>query len=91
MSVDEVFAMFSSDRVTLHLDESLGLAMRDLGNAGPMRMVLPFADGLSKFFAPQSSLVPASIEEIVSKGSVDAFRGAMHLTHQDFQKKAAMK
>ena len=90
MAVVEVMAMFGSDRATIHLDGADALAMRDLGNAGPLRMVLPFADGIASYFMPPSDVVPESIDEVVSVDSVAAFRGAMHLTHRDFLKKAEL-
>jgi len=63
--------------------------MSALGNSGPARMVLPFADGLTKFCAPPLPIVPSSIDEVVSKEAVVSFRGAMDLTHRDFKGRAA--
>ena len=90
MAVTEVLTMFGSHRVKIVLDDSDALAMRDLGNAGPLRMVLPFADGIARYFRNPSDVVPGSIGEVVSPDAVVAFRGAMHLTHQDFLKKAEL-
>ena len=90
MAVEEVMTMFGSNRAKICLGGSDALAMRDLGNAGPLRMVLPFADGIASYFMPPSDVVPESIGEVVSADSVAAFRGAMHLTHRDFQMKAEL-
>jgi hypothetical protein len=54
-------------------------------------MVLPFADGLTKYCAPPLPVVPASVDEVVAPESVVAFRGAMCLTYRDFQKRAEAK
>ena len=91
LSVLEVKAWCTSDRVRLQLPADPDAAMRALGNSGPARMVLPFADGLVKFCAPPLPIVPACVDEIVAPEVVQAFRGAMHLTHLDFQKRAELK
>ena len=90
LAVGEVKAMFEDERVqlTLHPDEQV--AMSSLGNAGPAKMVLSFADGIVKFCAPPSSFVPASADQIISSDAVGVFRGAMDLTHGDFKQRARL-
>lgn len=82
----EIGRICGSARLTLHVDNDDQAALRGYGNAGPLRMVLPFADGLVRFFATPSTFVPKSIDDIVPLEAVQAFRGAMDLTHQDFVK-----
>lgn len=87
LSVEEVKTIFSHDRVQIHLNEDAEVAMTSLGNSGPARMVLPEADRIVHFCKPQIPVVPRGVEEVISKDAVHAFRGAMHLTHQDFLRK----
>ena len=87
LSVKEMKCIFGSSRVSFAVDGDEALALQDLGNAGPLRMVLPFADGLVRFFRTPSSFVPSSIRQIVSEESELSFRGAMDLTHQDFEQR----
>ena len=84
LSVQEVKAWCTSARVKLVLPADPETAMSALGNSGPARMVLPFADGLTKFCAPPLPVVPASVDEVVAPEAVVAFRGAMCLTHRGF-------
>ena len=84
LSVQEVKAWCTSARVELVLPADPETAMSALGNSGPARMVLPFADGLTKYCAPPLPVVPASVHEVVAPEAVVAFRGAMCLTHRDF-------
>jgi hypothetical protein len=86
----EIGKIFGSSRVDLEVDEDDDRALRDYGNGGPLRMVLPFADALVSHFAPPSDFVPQSAGEIVSGAAVTAFRGAMDLTHADFLQKAKL-
>jgi hypothetical protein len=83
--------IFGSDRAKVHAEVDEELALRDFGNAGPLRMVLPFADAIAKFFATPSTFVPTSVSDIIAPGALTAFRGAMDLTHFDFKKKAESK
>ena len=87
LDISEVLAIFSDDRVAIHLHDDEEVAMASMGNSGPARMVLPDADMLVRFCRPQIPVVPESIGEIVTSATVHAFRGAMHLTHQDFVRK----
>jgi len=91
LSVHEVKAWCTSARVELTLPADPETAMSALGNSGPARMVLPFADGLTKYCAPPLPVVPACVDEVVAPEAVIAFRGAMCLTHLDFQKRAEAK
>lgn len=91
LSVHEVKAWCTSARVELTLPADPETAMSALGNSGPARMVLPFADGLTKYCAPPLPVVPACVDEVVAPEAVVAFRGAMCLTHLDFQKRAEAK
>ena len=91
LSVQEVKAWCTSARVELTLPADPETAMSALGNSGPARMVLPFADGLTKYCAPPLPVVPACVDEVVAPEAVIAFRGAMCLTHLDFQKRAEAK
>ena len=91
LSVHEVKAWCTSARVELTLPADPETAMSALGNSGPARMVLPFADGLTKYCAPPLPVVPACVDEVVAPEAVVASRGAMCLTHLDFQKRAEAK
>ena len=91
LSVHEVKGWCTSARVELTLPADPETAMSALGNSGPARMVLPFADGLTKYCAPPLPVVPACVDEVVAPEAVIAFRGAMCLTHLDFQKRAEAK
>ena len=88
LAVSEVKSWCTSDRVPLLLSSDPDAAMGALGNSGPARMVLPFADGITKFCAPPLTVVPTCIDEVVSPEAVTAFRGAMDLTHADFKARA---
>ena len=90
LAVREVKAMFEDERVQLSLHPDKQVAMASLGNAGPAKMVLPFADVIVKFCAPPSSFVPTSADQIVSPDAVGVFRGAMDLTHRDFMQRAKL-
>jgi len=90
LSATEIGKIFGSSRVDLEVDEDDDRALRDYGNGGPLRMVLPFADALVSHFAPPSDFVPQSVGEIVSGTAVTAFRGAMDLTYADFLQKAKL-
>ena len=91
LSVQEVKAWCTSARVELTLPADPETAMSALGNSGPARMVLPFADGLTKYCAPPLPVVPACVDEVVAPEAVVAFRGAMCLTHRDFHHRAKHK
>ena len=91
LSVQEVKAWCTSARVELVLPADPETAMSALGNSGPARMVLLFADGLTKYCAPPLPVVPACVDEVVAPEAVVAFRGVMCLTHLDFQKRAEAK
>ena len=91
LSVQEVKAWCTSARVELTPPADPETAMSALGNSGPARMVLPFADGLTKYCAPPLPVVPACVDEVVAPEAVIAFRGAMCLTHRDFLYRAKHK
>ena len=91
LSVHEVKAWCTAARRELTPPADPETAMSALGNTGPARMVLLFADGLTKYCAPPLPVVPTCVDEVVAPEAVVAFRGAMCLTHLDFQKRAEAK
>lgn len=91
LMAEELQKIFGSPRVPLVVDAVEKLAVQDFGNGCPVRMVLPQADALAAFCGVPSSFVPLVAAEVVSDDAVAGFRGAMDLTHRDFQKKAQMR
>ena len=61
-------------------------ASRRRGGSGPPTMIAPVLRGIAAIVRPTVSSVPASIDDIISKDDVKAFRGHMHMAHADYLK-----
>ena len=88
---DELRLIFESDRVKLEFAEDPDEALSEMGNAGPVRMVQPYADGLAKWLKPPSAFVPTSMAQLVPTEAVEAIRGAMSMMASDFKIKVRNK
>ena len=56
------------------------------GGSGPPTMITPVLQGIAAIVRPTVSSVPASIDDIISKDDIQAFRGHMHMAHADYLK-----
>lgn len=85
LDIREVLRMFEAEGVTLVVSEDAETALTQLGNAGPAKMVLPYAEALVSFCKPPAPFIPQRMDEIIAERDIRAFRGTMHLAHRDYQ------
>ena len=90
LTAEEVTRMFGHPNVPLELAESGDTRIAELGNAGPCRMVRPWALGIVKFLRPPMQWCPVSIAELISDDTVRVCRGWMSQAKTDFDHMAKM-
>lgn len=80
----EVARIFGHPQIHIELAEDDDKAIAELGNAGPLRMIRPWALGIAKFLRPPMQWCPVRIQELVTDDERRVCRGWMAQAECDF-------
>jgi len=82
---EEVEHIYSHPAVTLTLAAHDGRAVGELGRAGPLRVVRPWAVGMVRFLRPPLQWCPVRLQELISDSERAVCRGWMVQAQNDFK------
>ena len=81
---EEIERIFRHDQVSLVLAENDDRAIAELGNAGPVRMIRPWALGIVEFLRPPLPWCPVRMRELITEEERQVCQGWMGQAEVDF-------